>query len=100
MTRRKRNKSIALERIDILMKKAEEISPRNKDKANRYTTLAKKIAMRNTIPFPASWKHKVCKKCYSYLIQGENCKTRIHKGRVINTCLDCGNIVRFPIYNL
>jgi len=69
----------------------------DKAKADRYAALARKLAMRYTLPFPKHWKHRVCKKCYSFLVPGENCKTRIHKGRVINTCLDCGNIRRLPI---
>jgi ribonuclease P protein subunit RPR2 len=100
MNRRARNKKLARERIEVLMERAEEVFPRDKAKADRYAALAKKLAMRYTLRFPKRWKRRVCKKCHSFLVPGENCKTRIHKGRVINTCLDCGNIVRLPINNL
>lgn len=86
-----------MERIEVLMERAREVFPKDRAKANRYAALAKKLAMRYTLRFPERWKPRVCRKCHAFLVQGVNCKTRIQKGRVINTCLDCGHMVRFPI---
>lgn len=97
MINRSRNRRIARERIEILMAKAQEVFPESREKANRYSALAKKIAMRYTLWFPRRWKRRVCKKCYSFLVPGVTCRTRVNKGRVIITCLECGHIVRLPI---
>ena len=41
-----KQKEIALQRIKILFQQAEEMFPKNKALANRYVSLARKIAMK------------------------------------------------------
>ena len=94
---RSRNKRIARERIEILLRRAQEVFPRDRAKADRYAGLARKIAKRHALRFPRRWKRRVCKKCYAFLVPGVSSRVRIYKGRVIITCLKCGHIVRLPI---
>lgn len=42
-------------------------------------------------------KRRYCKKCKSYLIEGKNSKTRIHKSRIIQTCKICNSQKRIPL---
>ncbi len=90
-------KKIARERIEILIKLAEEVFHKDKALARRYVELARKIAMRCAMRFPRKFRRKVCRKCNALLIPGENCRIRIYKHRIIITCLECGNIRRIPL---
>lgn len=96
----KQTKSIALERIEILMQRAEDVFAQDREKANRYARLARKIAMRYTAKLPRKWKRRICKRCGTFLRAGENYRVRMHKGRVTITCLECGNILRIPLTKL
>lgn len=93
----KDTKSIAAERVAILMRMAEEVFAENKSMANRYVEHARKIAMRYTLKFPREWKKRICKHCYSFLKPGINCRVRTQKGRVVITCLECSRAMRIPI---
>lgn len=42
------------------------------------------------------YKKLFCKKCYTVLIPNKTLKVRVHKRRIIYTCLRCGNIMRYP----
>jgi ribonuclease P protein subunit RPR2 len=95
---KKRVRRIALERIDILMGLAERVYREDKDRSNRYSTLAKKIAMRHSIPLPRRWKRRVCKRCGAFLKPGDNAIIRIYKGGVSILCLECNNRVRVPFW--
>jgi ribonuclease P protein subunit RPR2 len=92
----KDTKKIALERIEILMQRAEEVFTQDKEKANRYVQLARKIAMRHTTKFPKKWKRRICKRCNVFLKPGINCRIRTQKTKVVITCLECKNIMRIP----
>jgi ribonuclease P protein subunit RPR2 len=97
MRSRARTLRIARERIEILMSLAEEEARSNPERAKRYATLAKRIAMRCSMRFPRKWKRRVCKKCFTFLVPGRNYRVRIYKGRVIMTCLECGFVLRIPV---
>lgn len=88
---------LALERIEILMRRAEEVFPRDKRLASRYVQLARKIAMRCTLSFPKHWKRRFCKRCGAFLVPGANCRVRTHEGRIVATCLECGSAARIPL---
>ncbi len=90
--------TIALERIELLMTKAEKVFPENRKQANRYAGLAKKIAMRHALRFPRRWKRRICKGCNVFLMPGENCRVRTHEGRVVITCLECEHVMKIPFY--
>jgi len=91
-------KEIALDRIKTLFKEARAVFKKDKTLANRYVTLARKIAMKARIPIPAPLKRRFCKHCYKYLMPSVNCRIRTNKGKVVYYCLECKKYMRFP-YN-
>ncbi len=67
-----KDKNLAKERIEELFQHADQVFP-NQKLANRYVSLARKIAMKF--------------------------KTRIHKSRVIIYCNHCKKYIRIPLKN-
>lgn len=90
-------KEIAQERIKILFQQAVEVFPKNKALANRYVTLARKVAMKVKARIPLELKRRFCKHCYSYLQPGVNARVRTRAGKVIISCFECKNFMRIPI---
>lgn len=88
--------NIALERIDILMEKAQEVFPMDRERANRYAGLARKIAIRHALRFPPQWKRRICKGCGVFLMPGTNCRVRTHEDKVVIACLECEGAVKIP----
>lgn len=93
-----KQKEIAQQRIRILFQQAEEMFTKNKAWANRYVSLARKIAMKTKTKIPAQLKRRFCKHCYSYLQHGINVRVRTRGGKVIIACLDCKKFMRVPIH--
>jgi len=91
-------KKIAKERIRILFDLAEEVIEKHPERSKRYVELARKIGMRYNVRIPKDLKRKFCKKCLSYLKPGVNCRVRTSEGKqaVIITCLECGEVARYP----
>lgn len=94
---KKKQKEIAKERIKILFQQADKAFSKNKTLANRYVTLARKIAMKVKIRIPTELKRKFCKHCYKYLMHGVNARVRTRGGKVIISCLECKKFTRIPI---
>jgi len=94
---KKKQKDIAKERITILFKQAESRFKENKSLANRYVTLARKLAMKVKIKIPKEHKRKFCKHCYKYLMPGENSRIRTRDGKVIISCFECKKFTRIPM---
>jgi ribonuclease P protein subunit RPR2 len=98
--RKKRYKTIATYRIHTLMTIAEKSALQGHfNYANRYITLARKLAMRYLISIPSEYKQNICKNCYSYLLPGHNTRIRIHRGKLITKCHTCNYIQRRPLNN-
>jgi len=93
---KKKQKEIAKERIKTLFAQAQEVFPKNKSLANRYVTLARKLAMKVRIRIPKEYKRKFCKHCYKFLVSGKNSRTRTRDGKVIISCLECKKFMRIP----
>jgi ribonuclease P protein subunit RPR2 len=89
---------IARERISILFKQAEKEFKKHPERSKRYVELAKKIGMRYNVRIPKNLRRRFCKKCFSYLKPGVNCRVRTSKSRqsVVVTCLVCGFVSRQP----
>ncbi|MEK6969848.1 MAG: ribonuclease P protein component 4 [Nanoarchaeota archaeon] len=94
---KKGQQEIAQERIKILFQQAAEVFPKNKALANRYVTLARKIAMKVKARIPLELKRRFCKHCYSYLQPGVNARVRTRAGKVIISCFECKKFMRIPI---
>ena len=83
-----KQKEIALERIKILFKEADEVFPKNKSLAGRYVALARKIAMKVRLRFPLELKRRYCKHFYRLLKPGIKARIRVRDGKVIISCFE------------
>jgi ribonuclease P protein subunit RPR2 len=96
-TAKKIRKKIAKERIEKLFKEAERRAKEGRlELSNRYVEIARKIAMKYLVRIPKDAKMRYCRKCGSYLVPGKNCRVRLQKHKVVVTCLNCGNVRRYP----
>ena len=94
---KQKQKEIAKERVKTLFQQAEKVFSRNKSLANRYVTLARKIAMKVKLRIPLELKRKFCKHCYKFLMPGKNARIRTRDGKVIISCLECKKFTRIPV---
>ncbi len=97
-TTRSEVRTIALERIEILLRLAKQVVASDQGLAERYVELARKISMRTKVRIPTADKRFLCKNCGLPLIPGQNARVRTSKGnpRVVITCLSCGVVKRYP----
>ncbi len=87
-------KQIALQRIEVLFKQAEEVCKTNPLLAEEYVQSARKVAMSARFSLPAEFRRRFCKNCNSLLVQGFSCRVRLQQKRephIVVTCLNCGN---------
>ena len=88
---------VAKKRIERLYSLAfEKAESGDLDLARRYTTLAKKICMRYTVHIPPVYRRRTCRNCMVPLTRSDTARIRFRKGREIVTCLECGEISRYP----
>ena len=97
---KQKQKEIALQRIITLFQQAENVFQKNKALANRYVSLARKIAMKVHAQIPRELKRRFCKHCYAYLKPGVNARIRTREGKVIISCFECKKFTRIPIRKL
>ena len=93
--KKEKQKTIAIERIEILFQQAKEIFSKNKTLANRYIHLARSIAMKYKISIPTPLKRRFCRHGYSFLMPGKNLRVRARKGKIVYYCLKCKKFMRF-----
>lgn len=91
-----RNK-LALERIEHLFKEADLVFKENPKRADKYVSIARKIATKINLKLPKDIKRKFCKHCYSYLKPGINSRIRNYKSRVTIYCSNCKKFTRIPL---
>ncbi|WP_128693036.1 ribonuclease P protein component 4 [Methanoculleus taiwanensis] len=91
------HRKIARERIEVLFRQAAAFHPENPAWSNRCVELARKIGMRHRVRIDRRFKRQFCRRCNAFLVPGENMRVRIHRGRVIVTCLLCGHRARYPV---
>jgi ribonuclease P protein subunit RPR2 len=92
---KKLEKQIAMERIKILLGRAQKIRAEDYRLARRYVELARNISSKYRVRIPKELRI-FCKKClYPYCI--DKVRVRVKKSRVIVTCLNCGWKRRIPI---
>jgi len=87
---------IARERIDILLRLAEESFETHPQRSHRYVQMARNIATKYNIRMPRIWKRRVCKNCYKFLKPGINCQIRLRDSSVVIKCFECGNLMKIP----
>lgn len=100
MTRRhvskKDAKGVAEERVDRLFELAgAAANAGNSARAKRYVALALRMSERHKVP--ARHKRLYCRACGSYFVPARTVRVRTGKGRVVMTCLECGNVQRYPM---
>lgn len=89
--------SIAEERIERLHGLAREAAADGEfDRSREYVRLARRIAERNRCGLPTAFQRSTCDDCDVYLRPGRNARVRVHRGRVVVRCLDCGATKRYP----
>ncbi|MFH1100829.1 MAG: ribonuclease P [Methanobacteriota archaeon] len=92
------NKKIAIVRITRLFRLAEYYAMCGRmNLADRYVALARKISMRYLVSIPAEFKRCYCTHCYRYLLPGVTGRVRVHRGRLIISCLRCHGRTRMPL---
>ncbi|MBW2972504.1 ribonuclease P [Candidatus Woesearchaeota archaeon] len=91
------NIKIAKQHISSLLEKAKEVAGSKPALANRYVTLARKVAMKFRIRMLPSQRRLYCPHCYRFLLPGKNLRVRVHEHRVIYCCLDCKKFWRKPL---
>lgn len=96
MKNKKLIKKEAKKKIDELFTYAESAFSSDKELANRYVKIARKIAMKVNLRTPSRLKRKFCKHCYSFLMPGVNCRVRTRENKVIYYCLECKKYMRLP----
>ncbi|MHA1124165.1 MAG: ribonuclease P protein component 4 [Candidatus Heimdallarchaeota archaeon] len=85
-------KKIALERIEILLEKADKVYRTDPTLAQNYAEKARKVAMKARVRLPRKWRFRFCSSCKKYLYPGINARIRIKSGnpsRVIFHCDYC-----------
>lgn len=87
---------IAKQRIADLFEQAKLSFKKNPALSDRNVHLARKIAMKHRLSIPLQFKRAFCKKCYKYLVPGENSRIRLYKKRIITFCQSCRNFTRKP----
>jgi len=94
--------TVARERIDILLRQAEEILAKDVELSKRYVGLARKISKRTKVRIPREKKHYLCRNCGQPLVLGKNARIRLRPNnpRIIISCLGCGAIRRYPYRKL
>lgn len=88
---------IAMKRINILFTQAKRIVKEDKELANRYIELARKIAMKFNLKLPKELRKMVCRSCKRFLMPGITAKTRIKNRTLYIYCYFCKHINRYPL---
>lgn len=97
---RRRNKGeerqVVRRRIAVLLgrARAESLGP-DAGLADRYGALSIALAKRYQSPLEPDQKAQVCRKCHTYRRPGTS-RVRVHRHRIVTTCLRCGHVHRRP----
>ena len=87
---------VAAERIDRLEHLAQAATKAGEEeRAREYVRLARRIAERNRLSLPKSFKRSTCDACDVYLVPGDNARVRLRNGHVVVSC-SCGAHARYP----
>lgn len=90
-------KKIARERIELLFENATKWADDDSERSRRCIQIAKRIAMKQRIRIPKRYRRIFCAHCQTIQRPGINSRIRIQHGKVIITCLECGQRKRYPV---
>jgi len=82
-----------IERLEVLARAA--VDEGHDDRAREYVRLARRIAERNRLTLPRTFRRFTCDACDTYLRPGRNARVRLQDGHVVVRC-DCGATARYP----
>jgi ribonuclease P protein subunit RPR2 len=91
------SRRLARERIEILFDRAREFFPADPRRADRCVDLARRIAMRQRVRIPRELRRRFCRRCSAYLVPGSTLRVRVHRGKVVTTCLRCRELRRYRL---
>ncbi len=80
---------IAQHRINRLFEIASKLSYKDKELANRYVKLARKISAKYKVRIPRKHKLRFCKYCGSYFFPGVNARIRTRNKFLVIYCKEC-----------
>ena len=86
-----------LKQVGQLLDKA--AATKDREKARHFVLLARRLAMSTRTRLPPLLSRRFCRKCNSYLKPGENLSVRLHMGKLVYYCKDCGSHRRMPLHN-
>ena len=88
--------TVAQERLERLHDLARTAASDGEDeRARAYVRLARRVAERNRLSLPRTFKRFTCDSCDTYLRPGVNARVRLRTGHVVITC-ECGHQARYP----
>jgi ribonuclease P protein subunit RPR2 len=88
--------SVPRERIERLEALARSAAREGADeRAREYVRLARRIAERNRLALPRTFRRFTCDRCDRYRRPGRTARVRLQDGHVVITC-DCGAQARYP----
>ena len=97
--KKKKEKKIASERIEYLLKLGKKTLKSQPKMAQRYAEIANKIRQKFKIRPKSEQKRLICKSCKKLIVPGVNCRVRI-KGKTISYyCFECRNFTRLGYKN-
>jgi ribonuclease P protein subunit RPR2 len=88
---------IAKQHIERYFELAKDKYGQRPELADRYVTLARKVAMKFKIRFSRDQKRLFCPHCYRFAMPGDNSRVRVYKGRLSYFCRKCGKSWRMPL---
>ena len=95
-------KKIAIARINTLFYLANKNVHRDESLTQRYSSLARKIAMTSKVRIPKKYRLQICRYCKNFIYPGKTCLVRLKQQRephIVITCLKCGKKMRLPLRN-
>jgi ribonuclease P protein subunit RPR2 len=64
---------------------------------DRYVGLARRIGMRYNVRVPREYRSRYCRQCSAHWVEGRTVRTRLRRGRRVESCLLCGAVRRVPL---
>ncbi len=87
----------AQEHIDELSVEYQKARTEDEERANRYLSMIRRLAMRFRLKLSREVKHSYCKHCKQAFLPGKNCRMRTRDGKVVFYCNACKNYTRLPL---
>ena len=93
--KKKREKRIASERIELLFSEAERAFTLHPSRSHRYVEIARNIATRTRTRIPKPLRRRICSHCGKFLVPGTNTRVRTREGKIVVKCLECNHLMRY-----